>query len=450
MRQSGDSRALRSAACAAAIALAICVSGTAQSVPDAVVAIRAARLVDVTAGTTVADPVVVVRGSRIEAVGRGLAVPPGAEVLDLRPLTLAPGLIDVHTHLLENYKPGIGGDDPNMVLTVTQLGNTRRALLGAAMAREDVEAGITTVRDLGNSGLNGDVALRDAIEAGWVVGPRIQPATRALAAAGGQFGQLAAEAQRLVDQEYAVISGVEEARRAVRQACADGAEVIKVIVNTGPRVVSLDEMKVIVEEAHRVGRPVAAHAIGDQATRIAAEAGVNSIEHAYTIPDDVLKIMAEKKIFLVPTDYPADFYMADGPPNEMPDARDRRRHAIDGFVRQSRERLRRAIAAGVRIAYGSDEYYAMPGKTRGQASLMTLAAYADDGLSPMEILRAATMGGADLLGWSTRVGSLEAGKYADLIAVDGDISTDITAVNRVRLVLKGGHIVRDDRHVRGR
>src|SRR5262249_56457749 len=138
-------------------------------------------------------------------------------------------------------------------------------------------------------GWNGDVARRDAINAGWVIGPRMIASTRALAAAGGQFGPLAPEAQSLMQQEYVVIAGVEEARRAVRQAFYDGADVIKVIVNTGPRVVSVEELKVIVEEAHRVGKRVAAHATDDQATRIAAEAGVNSIEHGYSLPDDVIK-----------------------------------------------------------------------------------------------------------------------------------------------------------------
>ena len=168
----------------------------------------------------------------------------GAKVIDLGNMLLLPGLIDSHTHLLQNYSPGIGGDDPNMLLTVATMSPARRALLGAAMGREDLEAGITTVRDVGNSGYNGDVALRDAIAAGWVTGPRMLVSTRALSAAGGQFGGLAAEAQSLLAQEYVVISGVEEARRAVRQAFYDGADLIKVIVNTGPRVVSLDEMKV--------------------------------------------------------------------------------------------------------------------------------------------------------------------------------------------------------------
>lgn len=407
-------------------------------------AVRAARMIDVRAGGVVANAVVLVENGRITDAGTGLAVPAGAEVIDLGDVTLLPGLIDCHTHLLQNYDFRVpGGDDPNMLLTVAQLGTTRRALLGVKMGTEDLEAGITAVRDVGNSGVNGDVALRDAIRSGWVTGPRVVASTRALAAAGGQFGGLTPEAQRLVEQEYAVVSGPEEARRAVRQAFYDGADVIKVIVNTGPRVLSLDEMKAVVEEAHRVGRKVAAHAIGDLATRVAADAGVDSIEHAYTVPDDVLRTMAEKKIYLVPTDYPAEFYVGDTRKDDPSYAA-----AMEGarrFAAGNAERLRRALRAGVRIAAGSDEYYQVPGMTRGQASKLMFRAYRDAGMAPLEIIRAATVNAADLLaGDRALFGAIEKGKFADLIAVAGDPLKDITELERVRFVMKGGEIVRNE------
>jgi len=415
-----------------------------QSQPaPATTVVRAARMVDPKGGTTMQNPVIVIRGSRIVSVGANAPIPAGAKVIDLGNLTLLPGLIDAHTHLLQNYRGELGGDDPNMLLTVATMSTAKRALLGAKMGLEDLEAGITTVRDLGNSGVAGDVALRDAINEGWVVGPRIRAATRALSAAGGQFGSLQPETQTLIAQEYAVVSTADEARRAVRQAFYDGADLIKVIVNTGPRVVSLDEMKAIVEEAHRVNRTVAAHAIGDTATRIAAEAGVTSIEHAYTVPDDVLRMMAQKGIYLVATDYPAEFYAdALGPATTSPEEQQRRRMFAAQFAKSNGERLMRAVRAGVKVAFGSDEYYDAPGRTRGQSSLLTLQAYQEAGMAPLEVLRAATVNSAALLGWGDRIGSIEAGKFADIIAVDGDPLKDVKELQKVRFVMKGGAVIR--------
>jgi imidazolonepropionase-like amidohydrolase len=404
--------------------------------------VRAARLVDVKAGKILEDRGVWVEGDRIKEAGPIADVrkhaPPDVEEVDLGDVTILPGLIDCHTHLLTNFSKQMG-DEMNMLQTVAQLGTTRRALLGVAMAREDLEAGFTTVRDLGNSGVNGDVALREAIEAGWVVGPRIVASTRALSAPGGQFGNLAAEAQKLIEQEYMAISGVEEARRAVRQAFYDGADCIKVIVDTGPRMLSLEEMNVIVEEAHRVKKKVAAHVAGDQAARIAAEAGVDSIEHAYTVPDDVLKIMAEKHIFLVPTDFPAvDSYATPPIPPGMA-------AGIQQFIDANHDRLRRAVKLGVPIATGSDTYFQTPGKTRGQASRAMLRSHVAAGLTSAQVLRAATVDAAELLGMADRIGSIEAGKFADLIAVPGNPLDDIGALEHVSCVMKGGAVVLRDR-----
>ena len=413
------------------------------STQPATTVVRAARMIDPKSGNVMQNPVIVVRGGRIASVGPNASVPTGANVIDLGNLTLLPGLIDSHTHLLQNYRGELGGDDPNMLITVATMSTAKRALLGAKMGREDLEAGITTVRDVGNSGFSGDVALRDAINAGWVTGPRIRASTRAISAAGGQFGPVQPETQKLIEQEYAVVSTVDEARRAVRQAFYDGADLIKVIVNTGPRVVSLDEMKAIVEEARRVNRTVAAHAIGDTATRIAADAGVTSIEHAYTIPDDVLRMMAQKGIYLVATDYPAEFYVnALGPSNLTPEQKQQQLAGATQFAKGNAERLMRAVRAGVKVAFGSDEYYDTPGRTRGQASLLTLQAYQEAGMSPLEVLRSATVNGAALLGWSDRIGVIEAGKLADIIAVDGDPLKDVKELQKVRFVMKGGVVVK--------
>jgi imidazolonepropionase-like amidohydrolase len=383
------------------------------------IAVRAARLIDVRAGKVVDDAVVLLEGDRIKSVGANLTVPSNARTIDLGDVTLLPGLIDAHTHMLHQYYRESGDDNANRILEMVQMGPAKRALLGAKIAREMLEAGFTTVRDLGNSSVNGDVALRDAINAGWVIGPRVFASTRALAPVGGQFQSLTPEAQKLIEQEYVPVSGAEEARRAVRQAIYDGADCIKVIVNSGSRVLSLEEMKVIVEEAHRANRRVAAHATdGDAAALIAAEAGVDSIEHAYTISEKVLNLMAEKKIFLVPTD-------ASG-------------------VERYQARIKRAIKAGVRIAIGSDLYYQYPGKTRGQVAAGMYNTYVVSGMSTMEVLRAATINPADLIDTTQSVGAIESGRMADVIAVRGDVLKDITNLLRVEFVMKGGQVIKDN------
>jgi imidazolonepropionase-like amidohydrolase len=409
-------------------------------------AIRAQRLIDGRSDKVVKDATVLVVGEKIAAVGPGLAIPTNARVIDLGDVTLLPGLIDAHTHLLEEMD---GSDqslqDAEMLRIVATQSTAERALLGVKLAREDLEAGITTVRDVGNSGVNGDVALRRAIENGWVQGPRMVTSTRALAAQGGQFGRLTPAAQKLIEEEYVTIHGPESARQAVRQALYDGASCIKVIVNGSPANVTLDEMKAIVDEAHISGVKVAAHAIGSKVTRIAAEAGVDSIEHGYFISDDVLKMMVEKHIFLVPTDGTVKTFVDMSFGTRQPTATERaeREKKYAAFVKQEQERLMRAVKLGVPIAAGSDMNVSMPGMTRGQASLLVYEAYAEAGMIPMEIIHAATRNAAELLGMQDHIGTLEPGKLADIISVPGDPLKDIRALEHATFVMKGGVVVVD-------
>jgi len=211
--------------------------------------------------------------------------------------------------------------------------------------------------------------------------------------------------------------------------------------------VTLDEMKAIVDEAHTVGVKVAAHAIGEKATRVAAEAGADSIEHAYIVPDDVLKMMAEKHIFLVPTDGTMQTFedMSFGTRQPSAEEKSRMEKQFQPFVERSRDRLHRARKMGVPIASGSDMYLSMPKQNRGQASLLVFEAYAEAGMTPMEIIQAATRNGAQLLGMLDRIGTLEAGKLADIIAVPGDPTKDVKALERARFVMKGGAVIKNEK-----
>jgi imidazolonepropionase-like amidohydrolase len=403
-----------------------------------ITAIKSGAVLDVRRGVTIPHAVILIRDDRITAVGADVVVPPDSTVLDLASSTVVPGLIDCHSHLLSDYLPEVGGFAANMTRTIL-LGTPARVLLGAKQARDMLESGFTSVRDVGNSGVNGDVELRRAIDRGWVPGPRMMVSTRILSPVGGQAIAFPHDAQALMDQEYVQISGVEEARRAVTQAIYDGADLIKVVVENEVRQLTADEVKVIVEEAHRGRRTVAAHVEGDSSARLAVEAGVDSIEHGYALSDETIALMAKRGTFLVPTDWTQAYVEQVFAIDDKDPARVKA-HATQS-VQRNADRLRRALTAGVKIAYGTDAMFNFDGLTRGGTAKLTARAYAEAGMPPLEILRSATARASELLGMKDDVGAIAPGMVADLVALDGDPLADIRALERVRLVMKAGKVM---------
>jgi len=382
--------------------------------------IKAKGMVDVRNGKLIEPAIVYIREGKIEKIGSDLLVPSGSIVINLSDQYLLPGLIDAHTHLCHEYQyelekvPGA-----NTIVESVILDDATRALLGARNARDMINSGYTTVRDLGNAGVNADVALRDAINKGWIIGPRMFVSTRALSPIGGQFTKMSADLQRtIIPKEYAEVSGVEEARKAVKQAIYAGADCIKIIVNNNRMVLNQDELNAIVEEAKKAGLKVSAHATnGDGPALMAIKAGVNSIEHGYTLSADVLKLMAVQGIYLVPTDAPG--------------------------VERYQKRIQRALAANVKIAFGSDMYFYDSQRDRGQiVSGGAYGGYRTSGMSNIQILQSATMHPGALVAGEGKIGLLETGCYADIIAVEKNPLTNIETIANVVFVMKEGKVIK--------
>jgi imidazolonepropionase-like amidohydrolase len=333
---------------------------------------------------------------------------------------------------------------PGLLLAIVE-SPSKRVLLGAQLAREDLESGFTTVRNLGHSGIDGDVALRDAINAGRVPGPRILASARKLITPGSYLQSLNPRlAESVMQQEFFRIEGPDAARQAVRENVFYDVDVIKVTVDDD---LTLAEMKAIVDEAHHQHLKVAAHAISAASIQTAIDGGVDSIEHGNDITDAQLKQMREKGIFLdiTPTFWGGllakiekpSIVMSPALTSRLATADDRRRRTVAALTQ-------RVLNSGVRFAAGSDMCWFYPGKTRGQASATIFVNLHDAGMSPLDIIRAVTTNAAGMLGWEDRVGSVEPGKFADLVAVAGDPIADISELERVRFVMKDGRVVRDE------
>lgn len=413
-------------------------TAAAQTPPDTVpTVIRAGRIFDSEKGTMSGPQEILVAKGRIVEVASRVNAPKGARVVDLSKYTVLPGLIDAHTHLLYLEDPRNGGALEG-VKAVSIEGTPLRALHGAARARTFLAAGITSVRDLGNSGRFGDVALRSAIRDGSVDGPRMIVSGPGLSPPGGQFPGVLPGFQSLVDEEYRIVRGPVDAALAVQENVSQGAKVIKIYSNNTPNPGALSpaELEAIVSTARLLGVRVAAHATDDAAVWRATMAGVNSIEHGYEVSDSTLRLMAQKGTFLVPTDVDTltavAYAKAAGMEGPIP-------QGLVDYMKSERERLMRAVKAGVPIAAGSDMYIAL-GTAQGSAAKRVLFAYIQAGLTPVQVLQAATVNDARLLGSENELGVIKPNAYADIIAVNGNPLDDFSAIERVVWVMKGGTV----------
>jgi imidazolonepropionase-like amidohydrolase len=403
--------------------------------------VRAARLLDVDAGEYVEPGELLVEAGRITEVSP-TSVPADARVIDLADLTLLPGLMDMEVNLL------LGGPDHASPLNPVQDDPAVRTLRAVANARRTLRSGFTTVRNLGlfvpTGGLLLDVALKKAIDNGWIDGPHVVPAGHAITPTGGHldptmFQALAPHIMPLTVEE-GIADGVSEVRKAVRYQIKHGAELIKccasggVMSHTGPagaQQYSDEELAAIADEAHRAGLKVAAHAHGDDGIRAAIEAGIDCIEHGSLMSDATLELLIERRRFLVATTYLADGMDLSHAAPEL------QAKAAEVFPR-ARETIKKAIERGARVACGTDA----PAIPHGRNAKEMLA-LVDRGMTPLQAIRAATTVSAELIDADDR-GRLEPGLFADVVGVPGDPLADIAVTEQVRFVMKGGEVFRDD------
>jgi imidazolonepropionase-like amidohydrolase len=409
----------------------------AQTAPATPVVLKAARLFDSTNGTLRTNGVVVVQGDKIVAVGDGAALPPNARIIDLGDATLLPGFIDAHTHVTSEFNPNYyrGVYDDLMRFPA------EKALYAARWARRTLEAGFTTIRNVGAED-HVDVGLRNAIDADVTVGPRILTAVYAIGSTGGHCDQSPFPPENVapIGPTQGVCNGPEECREAVRQQMKFGADVIKICASGGvlseadpvdvPQLTPA-ELGAIMTEAHTWKRKVAAHAHGDLAARLAVEAGVDSIEHGSFLTESTLKLMKQKGVYLVPTRL-AVYWVNKSVDTYPPKIAAKARAAYAAHA----EMFKNALRIGVPIAFGTDAGVYPHGMNAMEFGLLT-----DLGMAPSAALLAGTREAAKLLGVDADSGTLEAGKWADIVAVPGDVIANIRATEHPIFVMRHGQVV---------
>ena len=401
------------------------------------VIVHAGKLLDVRTGKTLTDQAVVIEGGKITSVGSFTQAKRSADdrLVDLSNATVLPGMTDAHTHLTGNPQ-----DVGPQALSISI---PRATLTGARNARITLEAGFTTVRNVGADGY-GDVALRDAINAGDVPGPRMLVSGPPLGITGGHCDE------NLLPFEYhysaeGVADGVEGVQHKVREVIKYGADLIKICATGGvlshgdnpqASAYTLEELKAIVTDAHRLGRKVAAHAHGAQGILWASQAGVDSIEHGSYIDDAANAEMKKNGTYLVPTLYLADWFLDNAERLHVPPELIAKGKEV---MPAARKNIAHAFSSGVKVAFGTDAAVYPHGLNAHEFAVMVKL-----GLTPLQSIQAATINAADLLGWSDKIGAVESGKWADIIAVDGDPLQDVTTLERVKFVMKGGEVVKNE------
>lgn len=413
------------------LATGLCLAATPDAPP---IALRCGRLLDVPSGNLIENAVVLTAGGKITGVGAALAIPSGVQVVELPDATCLPGLLDVHVHLT--------GDATKHGYETLGISVPRSTVTGVKNARQTLMAGFTTVRNVGADGYS-DVALRDGIEAGDIDGPRMFVSGPALGITGGHCDNnlLAPEFHHT---DSGVADGPWAARAKVREVIKYGADLIKICASGGvlskgdqpgtPQY-TLEEMQAIADEAHKLGRKVAAHAHGTQSIKDAIRAGIDSIEHSSLIDDDGIALAKQHGTFLVFDIYNDDFILREGAKNGMlPESIEKERR----IGKLQRENFRRALLGGARMAFGTDAGVYPHGDNARQFAVMV-----EYGMKPLDAIRSATISAAELLGRDKELGVIAKDAFADVVAVAGDPRSDVKLLENVRFVMKSGRVYKN-------